>query len=289
MTFEEQLAYLQERFPDIEFEEGVFGDKQVAYKKGTYIRFEVLLGKTFKQKTGTPVLVVGVGAQNKLASRQNFGAWFERMVQANAAIRKTQSHQRQEINQFVENLRESDVFEPAEVEMTIDGFGDHASNIPRVDVRFIGVETVIASIRFLRYSPADLNGEIEVLFGDEVFEFDSVPKVLDFFGGWEVFRRTDRRVETHKVQLRAHGLGTIALVPYKELTLYAPYLLVMQANAFAVEQAKVTVTAQTESTYEGANVTGINGALAEIFTQEQTLAYVSAVVEPSLQWDYSFK
>lgn len=285
MTSECQLEYLKKLYPQMQFELRDFGGQQAVYLQGTFIRFDA---KRWANGGGTYV-VMGVGAKLHPVTRPRMAEVLDFAQQQCKALRKTHSHQRQEINQFVENLRESDVFEPAEVEMTIDGFGDHASNIPRVDVRFIGVETVIASIRFLRYSPADLNGEIEVLFGDEVFEFDSVPKVLDFFGGWEVFRRTDRRVETHKVQLRAHGLGTIALVPYKELTLYAPYLLVMQANAFAVEQAKVTVTAETESPYEGANVTGINGALAEIFTQEQTLAYVSAVVEPSLQWDYSFK
>lgn len=289
MTFEEQLVYLRERFLDIDFEEGVHGDKPAIYKKGTYVRFEAITGKGSKSTKASIIVVIGVGAQTTLTTKHNFGDCLQRMLRRNAALRKTHSHQRQEINQFVENLRESDVFEHVEVDMSVENFGDHASNIPRVDVRFPNVETVIASIRFLRYAPIDLSGEIEVLFGDEVYEFVSVPQVLDFFGGWEVFRHTDRRVDPSKLQLRAHGAGTMALVPYKELALYAPYLLVMQAGIFSVEQAKVTVTAQTESVYEDANVTDINGALAAIFTQEQTMAYVSAVVEPSLQWDYSFK
>ena len=281
-----KLQYLESRFPDTTLEVRKFGEADAIYQQGTFVRFEVSRFGEAPQRTSVRLMV---GTKGFLTSRKTSFADLIRVAKLDKALRKTHSHQMQEVKQFLEQLEESDLFGEGRFEFEIAGFGDHASNIPRIDVRFPDVEQVIASIRFVRYSPIQLEGELEVIFGTEVYEFESVPKVLDFFGGYEIFRRTDRLVDVNKLQLRTSVDGTVAIVPYSELALWAPYLIVMQARNLRVEEAAITVTARTESEHDRIYVEGVDSALAVLFNTNQLHAYVTANVEPSAQWDYTFK
>lgn len=210
-------------------------------------------------------------------------------------LRKTQSHQRQQINKWLARLQVTEMLETPHLVMSVNDWTDDVKHTPIATWHWVGLpDDPVISVRFSLYS-ASWSGarNFKVRFGnDHDVLFDTIGEVESYFNGSDVFKSLDRSVGKENFQFITptateaeltwpKAEGPYVIIPRNRIIQSTPHLLLMQASEPELLQARVKPTVWYAQER-------VQAAMQTFAGPTRTVDFVKFPCHPELQWNFHF-
>lgn len=214
--------------------------------------------------------------------------------EAEAKLRKTHSHQRQQIKIWLERLAETEMLETPYLAVTMNEFSSNPDFKPIAQWHWVGLpDDPVIEIRFMLYrNKWNGHDNFRVYFGDHVTTFNTIAELLSYFNGNDVFKVLDRSITKDNFQFITPSaieseaswpkpLDPYVIIPRARLVQSTPHLLLMQANNPEILQGRV------KPTVYNAHVK-VEAAMQHFQAPAKTVDFVKFPCHPELQWDFHY-
>lgn len=283
---ERYMALLVEEFPRRKFELRMIGRVLAIQTVGAYanVRFH-------GPRSVSVCMCELVYNTTQSKVQDHMGKAFEQETK----LRKTQSHQRQQINKWLARLQETEMLDSPHLVMSMNEWTDDVKHTPVATWHWAGLpDDPVISVRFSLYSnkwSGDRN--FKVRFGNDYDQpFDTIGDLESYFNGSDVFKENDRYVGKEHFQFLTPTAteaeiswpkqeDPYVIIPRNYLVRVTPHLLLMEASNPEILQARVKPTVWYAQER-------IQAAMQTFAGPTVTVDYVKFPCHPELQWDFHY-
>lgn len=284
------MEVLKEAFPRRKFELVLVRScKLEIHVEGAYTRIYIMGPRSMQVFMGSN--------QYRSVSKATVVQHVRMAFDAETRLRKTQSHQRQQMKDYVERLQGTEMLDRKDMIFTVSQPTDDPVFIPNVEVSFTDLpDDVIAKVRFNSYRIKDMTGSFgfTVEFGNTKRRFESFAEVISFFNGNDVFKMTDDFMVPADFAFIKPGPAEhspsltelvdseqVILVQRRDFIAAVPYLLLMQGYNFQIVTATVTPAVFADNTLN-------QKAMAKMLFKRELVQFVQCIGYPELQWKFDY-
>lgn len=274
------LAQMEDNFPRRNFQMQIRNRFLQIQVVGAYTRLMIHGERNVRLHCGSCEWPVTYSSGKFVQSMRNVFAFETR-------FRKTQSHQRQQIKLWLEQLAETEMLQTDQLEVKLNQFTDSKDFSPVATWTWKALpDDPVITLKFLVYR-AGWRGdqEFRVRFGDTNHHFEKMVDVVSFFNGNDVFKATDSNVKpTDFAELPqpkwADGTATL-LLRRENLAKCTPYLLLMDAKEPEIEQGIVTPNVFCEKKIQ-------ENVMKSMLFKRKIEDFVAIMAHTELQWDFHY-
>lgn len=230
-------------------------------------------------------------------SKSSIVQYVRMAFEAETRLRKRQSHQRQQMKDYIERLQGTEMLDRNDLRFVLSTPTADPSHIPNVEVSFTDLpDDVIARVKFNSYRIKAMPGGLgfAVDFGNTKHRFESFAEVISFFNGNDVFKKTDDFVKPddfafikptpleHSPSLtKLVDSEQVILVRRRDFVATVPYLLLMQGYNFQIVTATVTPAVFADNALN-------QKAMAKMLFKRELVQFVQCIGYPELQWKFDY-
>lgn len=209
-------------------------------------------------------------------------------------LRKKQSHQRQQINNWVQRLQTTEMLDTPQLVLSVTPSTDEPKSAPAAIWHWVGLpDDPVIEVRFMCYRNVWAGHDnFRVYFGDRQHTFNQISEVESFFNGNDVFKELDKSVGKENFQFITPTAteaemtwpkveGPYVIVPRARLVQSTPHLLLMQAHNPEILQARVKPTVWYAQER-------VQAAMQSFQLGAKTVDFVKFPCHPELQWDFHY-
>jgi len=243
---------------------------------------------------GERSVMVCMGEYQAKVTQQVVFDVLSRAFELETKLRKKQSHQRQQINAWVQRLQATEMLETPQLVLSITPSTDDPKFAPSAFWHWVGLpDDPVIEVRFMLYrNKWNGHDNFRVYFGDRIQTFNVISEVESFFNGNDVFKDLDQSIGKENFQFITPTAteaeiswpkveGPYVIIPRKRLVQSTPHLLLMQAHNPEILQARVTPTVWYAQER-------VQKAMQHFQDKAKTVDFVKFPCHPELQWDFHY-